>query len=118
MASVAALDIKSKCGVSPLITHPNAMKPSYFLIFLDIITGISNTPGTVIQSFFNLFFIKITFAWIVKSSDGDWTLSLTDVQTAALASGRYVYDLVIIASGGDKTRVVEGIATIKPSVSR
>ena len=49
---------------------------------------------------------------------GKLTLSLTDVQTGALSSGRYVYDVVIIASGGDKTRVVEGIATINPSVSR
>ena len=62
MASVAALDIKSKCGVSPLITHPNAMKASYFFMFLDIITGISNTPGTVIQSFFSLFFDKMSFS--------------------------------------------------------
>ena len=45
-------------------------------------------------------------------------MSLTDVQTGALNEGRYVYDLVITDSGGDKTRVVEGIATIKPSVTR
>tara|TARA_B100001175_G_C19452844_1_gene612245 strand:+ start:409 stop:744 length:336 start_codon:yes stop_codon:yes gene_type:complete len=49
---------------------------------------------------------------------GQVTLSLTDTQTGALGAGRYVYDLVIITSGGDKTRVVEGIVTIKPSVSR
>ena len=42
----------------------------------------------------------------------------TGAQTAAISQGRYVYDVVIIASGGDKTRVVEGIATINPSVSR
>ena len=39
-------EIKSKCGVSPLITHPKAMKASYFLIFFEITTGISKTPGT------------------------------------------------------------------------
>ena len=49
---------------------------------------------------------------------GKVTIALTDVQTGALASGRYVYDVVIIASGGDKTRVVEGILTVNPSVSR
>ena len=43
---------------------------------------------------------------------------ISDVQTGALDSGRYVYDLVITDSTGDKTRVVEGIATIKPSVTR
>ena len=49
---------------------------------------------------------------------GQITISLTDTQTAALESGRYVYDLVITDSSGTKTRVVEGIATVNPSVSR
>ena len=53
---VVALDIKSKWGVSPLITHPKAMKPSYFFIFLDITTGISKTPGTIIDLYFIFFF--------------------------------------------------------------
>jgi len=49
---------------------------------------------------------------------GQITISLTDTQTAALESGRYVYALVITDSSGTKTRVVEGIATVNPSVSR
>ena len=49
---------------------------------------------------------------------GQITISLTDTQTSALESGRYVYDLVITDSAGTKTRVVEGIATVNPSVSR
>ena len=49
---------------------------------------------------------------------GKITLSLTDTQTATLESGRYVYDLLITGVSGDKTRVVEGIATVNPSVSR
>ena len=49
---------------------------------------------------------------------GKITLSLTGTQTAALESGRYVYDLLITGVSGDKTRVVEGIATVNPSVSR
>ena len=57
-------------------------------------------------------------AFVDPRTTGQITLSLTDVQTAALNEGRFVYDLVITESGGDKTRVVEGIATIKPSVTR
>ena len=38
-------EIKLKWGVSPLITHPSAINPSNFIIFFDIITGISKTPG-------------------------------------------------------------------------
>ena len=29
-----------------MITHPSAKNASYFLIFFEIVTGISNTPGT------------------------------------------------------------------------
>ena len=62
--------------------------------------------------------IAFTVAFVDPRTTGQITLSLTDVQTAALNEGRFVYDLVITESGGDKTRVVEGIATIKPSVTR
>ncbi len=48
IALVAAEEIKSKCGVCPLITHPKAIKASYFLIFFEIVTGISKTPETLI----------------------------------------------------------------------
>ena len=46
IALVDACDMKSKWGVWPLITHPRAKKASNFLIFFEIVTGISNTPGT------------------------------------------------------------------------
>jgi hypothetical protein len=49
---------------------------------------------------------------------GQITISLSDTQTAALEAGRYVYDLVITDASGTKTRVIEGIATVNPSVSR
>lgn len=59
-----------------------------------------------------------TSAFVSPRTTGQITISLTDTQTAALESGRYVYDLVIIDSSGNKTRVIEGIATVNPSVSR
>ena len=59
-----------------------------------------------------------TSAFVSPRTTGQITISLTDVQTAALEDGRYVYDLVITDSSGIKTRVVEGIATVKLSVSR
>jgi hypothetical protein len=40
--------MKSKWGVCPFITQPRAMKAWYFFRFLDIVTGISKTPGTLI----------------------------------------------------------------------
>tara|TARA_Y100001972_G_scaffold51577_1_gene63272 strand:+ start:701 stop:1033 length:333 start_codon:yes stop_codon:yes gene_type:complete len=51
-------------------------------------------------------------------SQGKVTMSLTDTQTSALESGRYVYDLNITSGAGVTTRVVEGQAIITPGVTR
>lgn len=59
-----------------------------------------------------------TSTFVSPRTTGQITISLTDTQTAALEAGRYVYDLVITDASGNKTRVVEGIATVNPSVSR
>ena len=59
-----------------------------------------------------------TSSFVSPRTTGQITISLTDTQTAALESGRYVYDLVITDASGSKTRVVEGTATVNPSVSR
>jgi len=59
-----------------------------------------------------------TATFAADRTTGQITISLTDTQTAALEYGRYVYDLVITDTVGVKTRVVEGIATVNPSVSR
>jgi hypothetical protein len=59
-----------------------------------------------------------TSTFVSPRTTGQITISLTDTQTAALEAGRYVYDMVITDSSGNKTRVVEGIATVNPSVSR
>ena len=61
---------------------------------------------------------SFTVAFASDRTSGQLTLSLADTQTGALSSGRYVYDVTITASGGTVTRVVEGTATINPSVSR
>ena len=57
-------------------------------------------------------------ASISNASSGEITISLSPSQTAALEAGRFVYDVVITASGGTKTRVVEGQVTVNPSVTR
>ena len=49
---------------------------------------------------------------------GQVTISLTDVQTTALDRGRFVWDMVVTGSGGAKTRVLQGTATVNPSVTR
>mgnify|MGYP000026362077 CR=1 FL=1 len=62
--------------------------------------------------------VAFATAFNASRTTGKITISLTDTQTQALESGRYVYDLLITASGGLKSRPVEGIAAVNPSVSR
>jgi hypothetical protein len=51
-------------------------------------------------------------------SEGQVELSLTNSQTGSMEAGRYVYDAEIIAQSGVVTRLVEGIATVTPQVTR
>ena len=57
-------------------------------------------------------------ATISNASAGEITITLSPTQTAALEAGRFVYDVLITASGGTKTRVVEGQVTVNPRVTR
>jgi hypothetical protein len=49
---------------------------------------------------------------------GTVTLSLTSVQTANLVAGRYVYDVEVTSSSNVVSRIVEGIVTVTPEVTR
>jgi hypothetical protein len=55
---------------------------------------------------------------ISLNNAGVITLSLTATETAALAAGRYVYDLELVSSGGQVTRLLEGVVTVSPEVTR
>jgi len=58
---------------------------------------------------------------IVSGVAGTFTMALTDVQTAegTLERGRHVYDVVHTVTGTTiKTRIMEGIAVVSPSVTR
>ncbi len=58
-------------------------------------------------------------AIITGNANGQITLSMTAANTSNLTPGRYVYDLKITNSiDNSVTRVVEGTATVLPSVTR
>jgi len=60
-----------------------------------------------------------TFTTNINVASGVITLSLNSTSTAALSAGRYVYDVEITDGGtGDISRVVEGIITVNPNVTR
>lgn len=59
----------------------------------------------------------VAFSASINVDSGVITLALTANQTANIASGRYVYD-VEINNGSTISRVVEGIITVTPNVTR
>lgn len=59
-----------------------------------------------------------TFTCSHNGVGGTVTMSLTDTVTAALEAGRYVYDLMVTDGSGQKSRIVEGQATVTPGVTR
>ena len=62
--------------------------------------------------------VKATFSTSNDGIGGNLTMNLTDVQTAALEAGRYVYDVLQTDASGDKKRLMEGQLIVTPSVSR
>jgi hypothetical protein len=59
-----------------------------------------------------------SFVASVNVSSGEVTLSLTSNTTANLVAGRYVYDCELTDSNGQISRLVEGIVTVNPQVTR
>lgn len=51
-------------------------------------------------------------------TDGQITISLNRTQTGDMEAGRYVYDVELTSAANTLTRLVEGIVTISPEVTR
>jgi hypothetical protein len=58
-----------------------------------------------------------TFTTSIDVDTGVVTLELTAVQTSGITAGRYVYDVELI-NGAVVSRVVEGVVTVTPEVTR
>lgn len=62
--------------------------------------------------------VDFTVTFSTPRTDGIVTLSLSNLQTANMEAGRYVYDVELTTAGGVVTRLAEGIATVTPQVTR
>jgi hypothetical protein len=61
--------------------------------------------------------INFTSSIAIPRSLGKIIISLTAAETTNLKPGRYVYD-VLITSGSEKTRVIEGMVLVRDGVTR
>jgi len=58
-----------------------------------------------------------TAVFTTEIVDGTVMLSLSATETANISAGRYVYDIEL-TTGNTITRIVEGIVTVTPEVTR
>ena len=76
------------------------------------------TAGQVRKSYSSSTAVDFTLEIANPASLGQINLSLTPTQTSTLEEGRYVYDIEVASSGDVITRVVEGLVTVSPQVTR
>lgn len=62
--------------------------------------------------------INFTISFSSPRSDGTITISLGRTTTSNMEHGRYVYDVEITSGSDVRSRLVEGIVTITPEVTR
>lgn len=55
---------------------------------------------------------------ISNSGEGEITLSMTAANTANLKPGRHVFDVRTIDTNNNTSRILEGIITVNPSVTK
>jgi hypothetical protein len=60
----------------------------------------------------------INFSVAVNASGGTVTISMTAAASANVTPGRYVYDCELTSSSNTVSRLVEGIVTVTPQVTR
>ena len=55
---------------------------------------------------------------VTASSAGEVELTLSSNTTSSIEAGRYVYDVELVAPANTTSRVVEGIVTVTPQVTK
>lgn len=83
----------------------------------DVMSLIGYTAVSQIRKWYTSTSPAATFDTSINTDTGQITLSLSHTQTSNLVAGRYVYD-VEITKGNDVSRIVEGIITVTPQVTR
>lgn len=83
----------------------------------DPLTLTGYTANSQIRKWYSSTNAAATFTTSINTTSAVITLSLTASETSNLVAGRYVYD-VEISSGSEVSRIVEGIVTVTPQVTR
>lgn len=55
---------------------------------------------------------------VTDAANGEITMSLTALETANIKAGRYLFDVETVSTGNVVTRILEGIITVTPNITR
>lgn len=110
MASTANIFIDQGSNYSNIITVAGASG-----VALDI-TGY-NVASQMRKSYASSTAYSLN-ASVYLASSGKVRVQLDASQSEAIPPGRYLYDVEITSPAGVKTRVVEGIATVTPQITK
>jgi len=83
----------------------------------DVINLTGYAANSQIRKWYTSSTPAATFTTSINASSGELQLSLTANQTSNLVAGRYVYD-VELDNNGVISRIVEGIVTVTPQVTK
>ena len=87
-ASASALDLTGYTGAAQLRKHPSSTKKYDFTVAFP------------------------------DMDNGIVRIDMTDTVTSGIKAGRYIYDLLLTASGGSRTRIVEGSALVREGATK
>jgi hypothetical protein len=87
------------------------------------VTDANNSPivltGYTGKAQFRKHYTSLTaYDFGVSISNGAVTLSLSSSNSNSISPGRYVYDCELTSTTGVKSRIVEGIVTVYPQVTK
>lgn len=88
----------------------------------DAAGGILNLNGYSVASQLRKSYYSTTatdFTMTISDAGaGQITMAMSSANTANVTPGRYVYDILLTSNTGIKTRIIEGIVNVLPSVTR
>ena len=89
----------------------------------DLTNAYINVSGYVVRSqmrrsYFSANISANIICTITDAANGEITMSLPAANTSALKAGRYLYDVEVVDTTGTTSRILEGIITVTPEVTR
>lgn len=110
MATVVYLEVDQGSDFSSIIDLENDDGTPMDLSLFTVYSQFRKSYGSLTAYNFD--------ASIFSATEGKIRLALGGAYTSAIKAGRYVYDVEIVSSSGSRTRVLEGIVTLYPEITK